>query len=142
MPEFDTDGWILHLRLFAKIQFLSHEIILAADRMIFKRPEYAVPELFVKWSCLKTEGVKVCIRAAALYRIEFRTLYQFPAKPTPAHWHAYRKRPHTCSQAAQICPIKSTQYLSVFVPEKESHRIPFRLSGGRNAIVIDNRLSR
>jgi hypothetical protein len=35
---------------------------------------------------------------------------------------------------------QTAQYLAIFVPEKESDRIPFRLSGARNAIVIDNRL--
>jgi hypothetical protein len=35
---------------------------------------------------------------------------------------------------------QSAQHLTVSVPEKECDRIPFRLSGARNAIVIDNRL--
>jgi hypothetical protein len=137
VPEFDTNARLLHLPLFAEIQFLSHEVMLVPDRMILKRPEYAVSELFVEWSCLKTEGVKVCISAAALYRIEFRTLYQFPAKTTSPDWRGYCKRPHVQPSRPNMSD-QSTQYLTVFVPEKECDRIPFRLSGARNAIVIDN----
>jgi hypothetical protein len=138
-PEFKTNARLLHIAFFAGIQFLSHEIMLVPDRMILKRPEYAVPELFVKRSRLKTEGVKVCIGATALNRIGLGTLHQFLAKATPPHRRGYSKgfnvqpsRPNMSDQ--------STQYLTVFVPEKESDRIPFRLSGARNAIVIDNRL--
>jgi hypothetical protein len=35
---------------FTGIQFLRHEKVLVSDRMIFQRPKYSVPELFVKWS--------------------------------------------------------------------------------------------
>ena len=79
--------------------------MLLADRMIFKRPKYSVPELFVKWSCLKTEGVKECIGAAALDRIVFRKLHQLPAKALSSHRHGHRKRSHV-QPAAQICPSK------------------------------------
>ena len=75
--------------------------------MIFKRPKYAVPQLFVKASCLKTEGVKVCISAAAFDRIGFGTLHQFLAKATPPHRRGYSKgfnvqpsRPNMSEQSA------------------------------------------
>jgi hypothetical protein len=42
--------------------------MLVPDRMIFKRPKDAVPELFVEWLRLKTEGVEECIGATALDR--------------------------------------------------------------------------
>jgi hypothetical protein len=125
--------------LFAGIQFLSHEIVLVPNRMIFKRPEYAVPELFVKWSCLKTEGVEVCIGATAHDRIGLGTLHQFRAKSMPSHRRGYRKGFNVQPSRPNISE-QSAQYLAIFVLEKESHRIPFRLSGARDAIVIDNRL--
>jgi hypothetical protein len=40
--------------------------MLVPDRMIFKRPEYAVPEFFAERSRLKTEGVEECIGATAI----------------------------------------------------------------------------
>jgi hypothetical protein len=51
------------------IQFLRHEIMPVSNGVIFKRPKCPVPELFVKWSRLKTEGVKECIGTSALNRI-------------------------------------------------------------------------
>jgi len=65
--------------------------------MIFKRPKDSVPELFVKWSRLKTESVEECIGATALDRIGLGTLHQFLAKATPPHRRGHRK-------AAQISP--------------------------------------
>ena len=122
--------------LFAGIQFLSHEIMLEPDRMIFKRPKYAIPELFVKWSRLKTEGVKVCICATALDRIGFGTLHQFLAKAMPSHRRGYRKGSNVQPSRPNISE-QSAQYLTVFVPEKESDRIPFSLSGNREMSVTD-----
>jgi hypothetical protein len=60
---------------FGGIQVLSHEVMLVSGRMILKNPKDAEPELFVKWSCLKTEGVKERIGASALNR----TLHQLAA---------------------------------------------------------------
>jgi hypothetical protein len=54
------------------------------DRMIFKRSKNAVPELFVKWSGLKTEAVEECIGATALNRIGCGTLHQFLAEAMPS----------------------------------------------------------
>ena len=113
--------------------------MLVPDRMIFKRPKDAVPELFVKWSCLKTEGVEECIGATALDRISFGTLHQFLAKATPSHRRCYSKRFNVESSRPNMSD-QSAQYLTVFVPEKECDRIPFGLSCARNAIVIDYRL--
>src|ERR1700682_787024 len=125
--------------LFAGIQILSHEIMLVSDGMIFKRPKDAIPELFVKWSCLKAEGVEKCIGAAALDGIEFRTFHQFPAKAMPTHRRGYRKRSHVQPCRPNISE-QTAQYLAIFVPEKEGDRIPFSLSGNRNVVIIDYRL--
>ena len=57
----------------------------------------------------------------------------------PSHRRGYRKGSNVQPSRPNISE-QSAQYLTVFVPEKESHRIPFSLSGARNAIVIDNRL--
>jgi hypothetical protein len=54
---------------FGGTQFLRHEIMLVPDRMIFKGTKYAVPDLFIKRFCLKTEGVEECIGATAFDRI-------------------------------------------------------------------------
>ena len=138
-PEFKSNALLLHLPLFAGIQFLSHEIMLVPDGMILEHPEYAVPEPFVKWSCLKTERVKVGIGATALDRIGLGTLHQFLAKATPSHRRCYSKR-FNVEPSRPNMSDQSAQYLTVFVPEKECDRIPFRLSCARNAIVIDHRL--
>jgi hypothetical protein len=101
--------------------------MLVPDRMIFKRPEYAVPELFVKWSRLETEGVKVCICATALDRIGLGTLHQFLAKATPQHRRGYRKGSHMQPSRPDMSE-QSGQYLAIFVLEKERERIPFSRS--------------
>jgi hypothetical protein len=91
--------------------------MLVSGRMIFKRPKDAIPELFVKWSCLKTEGVKECIGAAALDRIEFRTLHQFLSKALSSHWHGHREDSHVQPSTPNISE-QTAQYLTLFVPEK------------------------
>jgi hypothetical protein len=69
--------------------------MLVSSRMILKHPKDAIPEFFVEWSGLETEGVEECIGAAALDRIEFRTLHQLPAKAMPSRRRGYyRKRTH------------------------------------------------
>src|ERR1700675_3799580 len=113
--------------------------MLVSDGVIFKRPKYPVPEFFVERSRLKTEGVEERIGATALDRIIFRTLHQFLAKAMPSHRRCYRKRSHVQPSRPNISE-QSAQYLTIFVPEKESDRIPFRPPGARNVIVIDNRL--
>src|ERR1700686_397560 len=110
--------------------------MLVPDRMIFKRPEYAVPEFFVERSRLKTEGVEVCIGATAFDRIGFGTLHQFLAKAMPSHRRGYRKGSNVQPSRPNISE-QSAQYLTAFVPEKESDRIPFGLSGNRDIVVID-----
>jgi hypothetical protein len=119
-------------------QFLRHEIVLVSGGMIFKRPKYPVPEFFVKWSCLKTEGVEVCIRAVALDRIEFRTLHQFLSKALSSHWHGHREDSHEQPSTPNISE-QPAQYLTLFNPEKECDRIPFSLPGTCNVMIDDNR---
>ena len=79
---------------------------------------------------MKTEGVEECIGAASLDRIKFRTLHQFPPKAMPWHRCGYRKGFDMQPSCPNISE-QSAQYLTVFVPEKESDRIPFSLPGDR-----------
>jgi hypothetical protein len=76
---------------FGRIQVLSHEVMLVPGRMILKRPKDAIPEFFVEGSCLETEGVEVCIGAAALDGIDFSTLHQLSAKAMLSHRRGYGK---------------------------------------------------
>jgi hypothetical protein len=54
-------------------QLLSHEVMLVSCWMVLKGSKDAISESFVKWSCLKTEGIEECIGAATLDSIKFRT---------------------------------------------------------------------
>jgi hypothetical protein len=60
--------------------------------MILKYSKDAISEFFVEGSRLKTEGVEECVGAAALDRIKFRTLHQFPAKAMPSRGRGHGKR--------------------------------------------------
>jgi len=113
--------------------------MLVSGRMILQRPKYTIPQFFVKGSRLKTEGVEKCIGTATLDRIVFRALHQFPAEATPSHWGGHRKRSHVEPTRPNISE-QTAQYLAIFVPEKESDRIPFALSGDRNIVIIDHGL--
>jgi hypothetical protein len=104
-------------------RFLRHEIVLMSYRMILKRPECAVPELFVKWSCLKTEGVEICISAAALDRIKFRTLYQFLAKATPSRRQAIA-RVLTCSRRHGRSWLRFSRHIPLSMPKKSPNGGP------------------
>ena len=126
-------------------QFLRHEIVLVSDWVIFQRSEYPVPELFVKWSCLKTEGVEERVGAPALNRISLGTLHQFPAKALPRTGTATASV-LTCSQAAQISPSKppSTSPFSSLRKKAtgyhsacpgNSRRCDYRLSSARKLCI-------
>ena len=71
--------------------------------------------------------------------IAFGTLHQFLTKTTPSNRCGYRKGSHMQPSRPNISE-QSAQYLTVFVSEKESDRIPFSLSCGRNVVIIDYRL--
>ena len=114
-------------------------MVLVSDRVIFQRPKYPVPELFVKWSGLKTEGVKECIGATALDRIGFGTLHQLLAKAPSSDRHCHRERSDVQPSSPNISE-QTAQYLAVFILEKESDRIPFSQSGNSNDVIIDHRL--
>jgi len=73
-------------------QLLSHEVMLVTFGMVLKRSKDAISEFLVKGSRLKTEGVKECIRAAALHRVKFRTLHQFLAEAMPSRRRGHGKR--------------------------------------------------
>ena len=121
------------------IQVLRHEVMLVSGRMILQRPKYTVPQFFVEGSRLKTEGVEECIGTAALDRIVLGTLHQFLAKAAPSHWGGHRKRSHVQPSRPNISE-QTAQYFALFVPEKESDRIPFALSGHRNIVIIKHGL--
>jgi hypothetical protein len=123
----------------AGTKFLRHEIVLVSDRVIFQRPKYPVPEFFVKWSCLKTEGVKERICAAAFDRVGFGTLHQFPAKALSSHRHGHREDSHVQPSSPNISE-QTAQYLAVFILEKESDRIPISVPGTCDVVIDDNRL--
>ena len=95
-PKMPIESVVMYslMSSFGRIQFLSHEVMLVSDRMILKRPKDAVPQFFIKRFCLKTEGVEECIGAAALNRIEFRTLHQLPAKAMTSHRRSHGERSH------------------------------------------------
>ena len=124
---------------FSGTQFLSHEIMLVSGGMIFQRFKYPVPELFVKWPRLKTEGVEVCIGAAALNRIGFGTLHQFLSKALSSRWHSDREDSHVQPSSPNISE-QTAQYLAVFILEKESDRIPISVPGTCDVVIDDNRL--
>src|SRR5271166_4233651 len=113
--------------------------MLVSDGVIFQRPKYSVPELFVKWPCLKTEGVEECIGAAALDRIEFRTLHHLPTKAMPAYRRGYRKDSNVQPSRPNISE-QSAQYLTVLVLQEESNRIPISLPGDCDIMINHNRL--
>src|ERR1700760_5005886 len=113
--------------------------MLVSERMILQRPKYAIPQFFVEGSRLKTEGIEECIGTAAFDRIVFRTLHQFLAKTTPSHRGGHRKRPYLQPSRPDISE-QATQYLAIFIPEKESDRIPFCPSRHRDIVMIDHGL--
>jgi hypothetical protein len=86
-------------------QLLRHEIVVESGGVIFERSKYPIPELFVKWSGLKTEGVKECIGAAVLDGVGFGTLHEFFSKAFFRTGMATASV-LTCSQAAHISPSK------------------------------------
>jgi hypothetical protein len=125
--------------LFTGTQFLRHEIVMVSDWVIFQRPKYPVPEFFVKWSCLKTEGVKERIGAAALNRVGFGALHQFLTKALSSDRHGYRKRSDVQPSSPNISE-QTAQYLAVFILEKESDWIPISVPGTCDVVIDDNRL--
>jgi hypothetical protein len=113
--------------------------VLVSGGVIFERPKYPVPELFVESSRLKTEGVEERVGATALDRIGFGTRHQFPAKALFSHRHGDRKRSYVQPSGPNVSE-QTAKYLAIFILEKESDRIPFSLSGNRDIVIIDYRL--
>src|ERR1700741_282142 len=89
-------------------QLLGHEVVPVSGRMVLQRSKNAIPEFFVKGSCLKTKSVEECVSAAALDSIELRTFHQLLAKPLASRGRSHRKcsdmepcRPDISEQTAQ-----------------------------------------